>query len=89
MSNLRSNVPPDRSTGLAGEPSGEHPTRCAGCAAIYSASLWKSLSLVTRIEAPEVARLVLDWPMGWAIEVRSCSNCGSSLARKRRASWCE
>jgi hypothetical protein len=89
MANPHSNAPSGRKTGPpADEVSGENPTRCAGCPAIYPAALWTSLAFVRQIDAAEVARLVLDWPTGMAIEVRRCAKCGAALARKRKVSWC-
>jgi hypothetical protein len=62
-----------------------HTAVCSGCAAIYPLAIWTSLSLVQSIDASEIATLVRDWPEGVAIEVRRCSRCGGSIARKRPA----
>jgi hypothetical protein len=67
----------------------EHPTRavmtCSSCAQTYTEAAWRLLDVSERIDAPEVRRLVSNWPEGLIIEVRRCRGCGRTIAAKRPA----
>jgi RNA polymerase subunit RPABC4/transcription elongation factor Spt4 len=59
---------------------------CNACGAHYSDEDWRALAVSERIEAPEVGRLVRDWPENLCVEVRGCRRCGRSIAAKREVS---
>jgi hypothetical protein len=56
---------------------------CNACGALYSDEDWRALAMSERIQAPEIDRLVRDWPENLCVEVRGCRRCGRSIAAKR------
>jgi hypothetical protein len=57
--------------------------RCSGCSARYTIETWSRLPLSHRVDAPEVRRVLRDWPDGSWIEARSCRRCASPIALRR------
>jgi hypothetical protein len=56
--------------------------RCSRCAAAFDRAAWRLLTVVQRVDSPEIQHSLLNWPSGLAIEVRRCTKCGSHMARK-------
>jgi hypothetical protein len=59
--------------------------RCWRCGSAFDRAAWRLLTVVERVDPPEIQRLLLNWPSHFKIEVRRCSGCGSGLARKERS----
>jgi hypothetical protein len=55
---------------------------CSACGASYAAAAWGALPLRERIDPSDVRRLVRDWPESTCIEIRSCTQCGHTIAAK-------
>jgi hypothetical protein len=59
-------------------------TQCQTCRATFDERAWESLRLVVRIDAYDIARLILNWPCTDCIEVRNCSSCHTPLSVRCR-----
>jgi hypothetical protein len=57
--------------------------QCSACRVEYADASWCKLALDRRIEPQEIRLLVVEWPDGVNIEVRSCRGCGHTIAAKR------
>jgi hypothetical protein len=51
------------------------------CGARFTACEYAALAAVRILEESEIAPLVVQWPVGTVVEVRSCSSCASAIAR--------
>src|SRR5438128_1113366 len=58
--------------------------RCGACASRFNAPAWRALPVVATLDPQSIAPLVLRWPAGASIEIRRCSRCGGSIARRKR-----
>lgn len=58
---------------------------CGSCSKRYDEAAWETLTLVERIEVPDLRRFVSIWPEGTCVEARRCARCGQSMAAKRPA----
>jgi hypothetical protein len=56
--------------------------RCSRCGTAFDRAAWRLLTIVQRMDPPEIQLALLNWPAGLSIEVRRCTKCGSHLARK-------
>jgi hypothetical protein len=56
--------------------------RCGRCRQEYAADAWRRLAVVERILTGRIRALVTSWPEGIVIEIRRCTSCGASIARK-------
>jgi hypothetical protein len=82
----RSHEPPSRVGPGARSAAGDAPSvhaRCWKCGSAYDPGSWVALPMIELILAPEVQRVLLDWPANVAVEVRECASCGTQLARKQ------
>jgi hypothetical protein len=79
-----SNRPTSRRPGEARNEPGvpARGARCGGCSTSYDGIGWRALPLVTTMTGEAIANHVVKWPPGVAIEIRRCSRCGRSIARK-------
>jgi hypothetical protein len=51
------------------------------CGVRYVASAFAKLAPVRRLEATEIAPLVVRWPDDTVVDVRACAGCASPIAR--------
>ena len=58
------------------------PFRCRACGATYELVAWSALTMIERVDATEVRRVVCGWPDGTSVEVRHCGGCGRSIAAR-------
>jgi hypothetical protein len=60
-----------------------------GCRTRFDEQAWGSLRLAERIDAEQVARLVLNWPRTECIEVRNCGSCEKPISVRRASTRLE
>lgn len=58
----------------------EHAFSCR-CGARYVPASFAKLAAVRRLEATEIAALVVRWPDDSVVDVRACAGCASPIAR--------
>jgi hypothetical protein len=58
---------------------------CSRCGHAVDHESWRRLRLAQRLEAAQLAHIVLDWPATVCVEVRSCLRCGTPIARRAQA----
>jgi hypothetical protein len=59
-------------------------TSCASCALTFTGQAWLELPLAWTLAPKAISEHVARWPATQSIEVRICSRCGRSIARKGR-----
>jgi hypothetical protein len=63
-------------------PSPRDTVRCARCSRSWTAQTWRALPKERTLTHADVAAYVSDWPLSVTVEVRTCSGCGASIARR-------
>jgi hypothetical protein len=66
------------------QPESESAVKCSACGTRFTSSAWARLDLSTLIGPPEIRELVVGWPDDVCVEVRVCSRCHGSIAKKQR-----
>jgi hypothetical protein len=59
----------------------EHHAFSCCCGARYVPAAFAKLASVRRLEAAEIAPLVVRWPDDTVVNVRACAGCASPIAR--------
>jgi hypothetical protein len=67
-------------SGAAWRPSPTSTPRCTRCGIVFDRTQWDDLTLVERIGADTLQRMVLNWPRNAFVEIRRCT-CGHPMAR--------
>jgi hypothetical protein len=60
--------------------------QCARCGHACAAESWRAQPMQTTLTGADLAACVVAWPEDSVVEVRGCPGCGTSIARRRRAS---
>jgi NMD protein affecting ribosome stability and mRNA decay len=58
--------------------------RCGSCNVTFTEQRWLALTLAVTLTPSAIGRHVVRWPAGDAIEIRRCSGCGRTIARRAR-----
>lgn len=69
-----------RSVSRAPHDQEQHGFSCR-CGARYVPAAFAKLAPVRRLEATEIAPLVVRWPDDTIVDVRACAGCASPIAR--------
>ena len=63
--------------------------RSCRCGVRYAPAAFAQLAAVTVLGTAEIAPLVVRWPDGVIVDVRTCARCATPIARLSRASASE
>ncbi len=56
--------------------------RCSRCSRSWTTQTWRALPKERTLTHADVAAYVSEWPHRVTVEVRTCSGCGASIARR-------